>query len=107
MWLAICSQRCHVQKIVTWNMMIHGCHENGFPMASLQLSHLMQQHDGSMPGTTTVLGVIEAITQRGYRRNYKHNLQLKQVSPVMILLLIPLYPRMQDSVICQGRHGVQ
>ncbi|XP_026660488.2 pentatricopeptide repeat-containing protein At1g11290, chloroplastic-like isoform X2 [Phoenix dactylifera] len=71
--------RMPCRNIVTWNTMIHVCHENGFPRASLQLFHLMQQHDGPILDATTVVGVIEAIAQRGYdsERNYIHKFAIE------------------------------
>ncbi|KAG1347405.1 Pentatricopeptide repeat-containing protein [Cocos nucifera] len=71
--------RTSCRNLVTWNTMIHVCHENGFPRASLQLFHLMQQHDGPMLDATTLVGVIEAIAQRRYEseRNYIHKFAIE------------------------------
>ncbi|XP_073005590.1 pentatricopeptide repeat-containing protein At5g39350-like [Typha latifolia] len=65
---------CHLflmmqqRNIVTWNTMINGCLQNGFPRTSLKLFHLMQQQDGLMPDSTSIVGVIEAIALRGCAR---------------------------------------
>ncbi|KAL6013256.1 hypothetical protein ACLOJK_003748 [Asimina triloba] len=63
------------RNAASWNTMIFGCCQNGFPRASLNLFHHMMQHDDLAPDATTMVGVIEAISERGFEseRKYIHD----------------------------------
>ncbi|KAH7661998.1 Tetratricopeptide-like helical domain-containing protein [Dioscorea alata] len=67
------------RNIVSWNSLIHGCVENGFPRVSLKLFFFMQLQDGLMPDSTSVVGAVESIGLRGYEneRNYIHNFAIQ------------------------------
>lgn len=69
-----------VRNLVSWNTVIHGCVQNGFPTASLRLFYLMQQKDGLVPDATSLAGSIEAIAQRGYEkeRSYIHDYAVRR-----------------------------
>ncbi|WOK91847.1 pentatricopeptide repeat-containing protein [Canna indica] len=63
-----------IRNRVTWNTMIHCFVHNGFPQTALKLFYLMQEQDNFVPDATSIVGVIEAISQRGYEeeKNYIH-----------------------------------
>ncbi|XP_020272783.1 putative pentatricopeptide repeat-containing protein At1g69350, mitochondrial [Asparagus officinalis] len=69
-----------LRNLVTWNTMIHGCVQFGFPTASLRLFCLMQQKEGLMPDATSIAGVIEAVAQRGCEkeRDYVHDYAIEK-----------------------------
>nr|CAD1827977.1 unnamed protein product [Ananas comosus var. bracteatus] len=75
--LGLLNVACHLfstmqyRNIVTWNTMIHGCLQNGFPRLTLKLFHFMQQKDGFVPDSTSIAGVIEAIALRGQKEERK------------------------------------
>ncbi|KAK1326271.1 Pentatricopeptide repeat-containing protein [Acorus calamus] len=61
------------KNIVAWNTMISGCSRNGYPHSSLSLFHLLQNQDSGLePDAMTVVGVIDAISQRGFDREAKY-----------------------------------
>ncbi|XP_077243694.1 pentatricopeptide repeat-containing protein At4g13650-like isoform X2 [Tasmannia lanceolata] len=60
------------RNVVSWNTMIFGCSQHGFPGVSLNLFHQMLQYGGMMPDPTTLVGVIEAISQRGFETEGKY-----------------------------------
>ncbi|XP_058080675.1 putative pentatricopeptide repeat-containing protein At3g11460, mitochondrial [Magnolia sinica] len=64
--------KMHRRNVVSWNTMIFGCCQNGFPGTSLNLFHHMLQQDNMAPDATTVVGVIEAISQRGFESEGKY-----------------------------------
>lgn len=68
------------RSIVSWNTMIIGCARLGFPHASLKLFYDMQQKDGFTPDATSVVGVVEAITHRGFEneRKFIHDYVIKK-----------------------------
>ncbi|KAJ0982931.1 hypothetical protein J5N97_011186 [Dioscorea zingiberensis] len=63
------------RNIVSWNSLIHGCVENGYPRVSLKLFFHMQLQDSLMPDSTSVVGAVESIRLRGYEseRKYIHD----------------------------------
>ncbi|KAM0952183.1 putative tetratricopeptide-like helical domain superfamily [Dioscorea sansibarensis] len=67
------------RSIVSWNSMIHGCLENGFPRVSLKLFFFMRLQDGLIPDSTSVVGAVESIGLRGYEneRNYIHDFAIQ------------------------------
>lgn len=64
--------RMSLRNTVSWNTMIFGCCKNGFPRVSLSLFHHLIQLDGVMPDATCLVGVIDAISQRGFHREGKY-----------------------------------
>ncbi|CAA7394384.1 unnamed protein product [Spirodela intermedia] len=76
-WLFL---RIPLRTTTAWNTMIFGCSQNGSPRASLLLFHMMQQLEDVKVDATTVVGVVEAIGQRGYERegDYIHRYAIEK-----------------------------
>lgn len=72
--ITACSlfSRMSPRNIVSWNTMIFGCCQNGFPRVSLSLFHHLVQQDSVTPDATTLVGVINAISQRGFQSEGKY-----------------------------------
>lgn len=72
--------RIPLTTTTAWNTMIFGWSQNGSPRASLLLFHMMQQLEDVKVDATTVVGVIEAIAQRGYERegDYIHRYAIEK-----------------------------